>query len=574
MKASHPTDVMPDGRNPSAAHPEPLVRVLLLGVCAALAFFLLGEWVERTWLADADMKAIHLSHAVRGIVSSLVLAGFVAWLIVARSPEFMGAAKAFEEEAPTAQAGTAERLQTYTFWFISMRWIAVVMAAILVFISVQLVGWLPKAVWWPLVSAVAALAGFNLACTLLARRGRGLAALLVAQADVDLAILTALLHFSGGIENPLSMMMIFHIIISGILLSRRQCYRIALVASLWFALLAWAEGTEMAEHYTLQLFPHFAPNDGEAFHPAHHPVYAASRVVLQAVVLMLTAYFVAALAERLRENERRLAAAADGALAGQRQLAQALKEQKEAQAQIVRAGRLAAVGELAGQIAHEVNNPVAIIDAKARLLLCDRRGEMSPKVAQELVKITELSTRVARIAQGLLSYCRPSPGTRTALDVRQPARLALALIEPRARALGVVVNDALPPAPLTVMANSQELEQVFLNLFLNALDAMPGGGSLDVSARTIRAGDGAAQVAVTVADTGSGIPAGDRERIFEPFFTTKQEGRGTGLGLSICLGLVRSHGGEVGVESESGRGARFTVRLPATAAAGKERAHG
>lgn len=574
MKAPRPNDVIPVGRNLSAAHHEPSVRVLLLGVCAALAFFLLEEWGERTWLAGADMKTIHLSHAIRGIVSSLVLAGLVAWIIVARSPAFMGAAKVLEEEMAPAQASGVERLRTYTLWFISMRWIAVVMAAILVFISVQLVEWLPKAVWWPLMGVIATLAGFNLFCTLLARRGRGLAALLAAQADVDLAILTALLHFSGGIENPLSMMMIFHVIISGILLSRRQCYRIALAASLWFALLAWAEGTETIKHFTLQLFPHFAQSDGEAFHPAHHPVYVASRVVLQAVVLLLTAYFVAALAERLRENERRLAAAADRALAGQRQLAQALKEQKDAQAQIVRAGQLAAVGELAGQIAHEVNNPVAIIDAKARLLLGDRRDEMSPKVAQELVKITELSTRVARIAQGLLSYCRPSPGTRTALDVRQPVRLALALIEPRARALGVVVSDALPPASLTVLANGQELEQVFLNLFLNALDAMPGGGGLDVSARTVRTDDGPPQVAITVADTGVGIPEGDRERIFEPFFTTKQEGRGTGLGLSICLGLVRSHGGEVGVESESGRGARFTVRLPAAAAAEKECAHG
>jgi len=138
----------------------------------------------------------------------------------------------------------------------------------------------------------------------------------------------------------------------------------------------------------------------------------------------------------------------------------------------------------------------------------------------------------------------------------------------------VVVQDELPETLPPVKANAQELEQVFLNLLLNALDAMPKGGRLKVSAATTALRDEQPAVAVAVADTGVGIPETIRDRIFEPFFTTKQEGRGTGLGLSICLGLVRSHGGEIEVESEPGRGSRFTIKLPVDAAARKEQLHG
>jgi signal transduction histidine kinase len=187
------------------------------------------------------------------------------------------------------------------------------------------------------------------------------------------------------------------------------------------------------------------------------------------------------------------------------------------------------------------------------------------------VKIAELSDRVARIAQGLLSYCRPAPGARQPLDVRLPARRALAYIDARARTAGVRIDDALPDELPSVRANAAELEQVFLNLFINALDAMPTGGTLSVAGRTDRAsaelqprggsvtaGD---IVILEVADTGSGLDASIRERVFEPFLTTKG-GRGTGLGLSICQGLVRSHGGEIRIDNDPVRGARVTLLLP------------
>jgi signal transduction histidine kinase len=239
-------------------------------------------------------------------------------------------------------------------------------------------------------------------------------------------------------------------------------------------------------------------------------------------------------------------------------------EEKEAQARMIRADRLAAVGELAGQVAHEVNNPIAIISAKARLLLDDDRTALPPTVRAELVKITDLSDRVARIAKGLLSYARSSHGRRESLDVCVPVRKAMAYLEDRARAADVrlcaELTEDLPP----LQANEAELEQVFLNLFLNALDAMPDGGELRVGAReSERPDNGAAPgLEVMVEDTGNGIAPELRGRVFEPFLTTKPEGRGSGLGLSICLGLVRSHGGRIALDSEPGRGTRVSVWLP------------
>jgi len=243
-------------------------------------------------------------------------------------------------------------------------------------------------------------------------------------------------------------------------------------------------------------------------------------------------------------------------------LAQDVTQQKKAQAQVLQSAKLAAVGELAGHVAHEVNNPNAIISAKARLLLSDHRQGMTAKVAEDLQKIVDLSDRVARIAQGLLTYCRPSASARGPLDLRDAAAKALALVEPRAAAAGVEIVNALDPGLPRVAANGHEMEQVCLNLFLNAIDAMPRGGRLAVALGPGALGDGTSGVCLAVEDTGVGIPRENQRRIFDPFFTTKEQERGTGLGLSICMGLVRSHGGEIEVESEPGRGSRFTVRLP------------
>jgi signal transduction histidine kinase len=245
------------------------------------------------------------------------------------------------------------------------------------------------------------------------------------------------------------------------------------------------------------------------------------------------------------------------------EMVQDITAEKRAEAALLKAGRLATVGEMAGRLAHEVNNPTAIVIGKARLLLSDRRAEMSDKIADDLGQIVDLGERVARISQGLLAYGRPSIARRSPIDLRAPARRALAFVEEQAGRRHVSVVDQLGDAPLAAVASGAELEQVFLNLVLNALDAMPEGGELVVAAgEGATLADGRPAVAVAISDSGPGIPPELRDRVREPFFTTKPEGERTGLGLSVCDGVIRSHGGELRVEEGSAGGARMVVCLP------------
>lgn len=238
---------------------------------------------------------------------------------------------------------------------------------------------------------------------------------------------------------------------------------------------------------------------------------------------------------------------------------------------MLRAGKLAAVGELAGKVAHEINNPIGILSAKCRLLLSDHAEEMSEKVSDELVKITDAADRVSDIAKGLLSYCRPSTATRTRLDILEPLNSALAMIEQSASQSGVKIDKDLPTRLPPIEGNADEMQQVFLNLFLNALDAMPGGGILGISASR---SDGSGYeddryLKIGISDTGTGIENQVRDQIFEPFFTTKEEGKGTGLGLSICAGIIRSYNGTIDLRSKPGEGTQVTIRLPVYAKSGE-----
>ncbi|MBI2567195.1 MAG: PAS domain-containing protein [Candidatus Schekmanbacteria bacterium] len=244
-------------------------------------------------------------------------------------------------------------------------------------------------------------------------------------------------------------------------------------------------------------------------------------------------------------------------------LAMDVSSQRRTRDQMIRAGRLAAVGELAGNVAHEVNNPIAVISAKGRLLLTDHRTEMSEKVAEDVQKIVALADRVAQIARGLLSFSRPAHQIPEPIELQAPVGHAVLLIRQQAESLGITValdvDRSLPP----VRANAADIEQILLNLLLNAIDAMPDGGTLSVSssggAETLA--NGRPAVAIRVSDTGHGIPTELQRRVFEPFFTTKEQA-GTGLGLSICLALVRGLGGEIDLESQDGQGTTFIIRFP------------
>jgi|GEM_PF-1042992 signal transduction histidine kinase/CheY-like chemotaxis protein len=222
------------------------------------------------------------------------------------------------------------------------------------------------------------------------------------------------------------------------------------------------------------------------------------------------------------------------------------------------AEKLAAVGELAAGVAHELGNALAVVSGAVQYLLANT-DTASPS-RQYLEAIYRNVAAGDRIIKGLLSFARPSPPCLDATDIQPILEQACLLLKGEMVKARVTVSRDYWPGPLQVFADAQQMEQVFLNILLNAIQAMPRGGT--VTLRTFPEPPLLpwAGVRVEIADTGAGIPAEYLHRVFEPFFTTKEGG--TGLGLSVSRQIVAAHGGEIGVESQKGRGTSFTIRLP------------
>lgn len=227
--------------------------------------------------------------------------------------------------------------------------------------------------------------------------------------------------------------------------------------------------------------------------------------------------------------------------------------------EIRRAEHLASLGKMAAGIAHEINNPLAGMQNCVRTLLRGIREDVER--VQYLEMLREGLDRVGRTVRQLLDFARESRPrlAPTALPPLLHRSLALLEHELTARRIScaLTVDSGLPAVP----ADAHQIEQVFLNILMNAVEAMPGGGSLGVTAGLAPPERGAF-VEVAVTDTGAGIPPEHLTRVFDPFFTTKDVGKGTGLGLSVSYGIVRAHGGFIDVRSEVGKGSTFTVALP------------
>jgi signal transduction histidine kinase len=242
--------------------------------------------------------------------------------------------------------------------------------------------------------------------------------------------------------------------------------------------------------------------------------------------------------------------------AAQRQLLQV----QHVQQQLVRASKLGAVGELAAAVAHEVNNPLTGILGFSELLLAELPVD-DPR-HQEASIIQEEAVRARAIIRSLLEFARPRPPQRIPSDLNDLVRSSLELVGFRAQEAGVSILADCGELPRQEV-DPDALKQVLVNLFNNAVEAMPRGGELHVSTRTV--GD---RIAVMVADNGIGMDAGTQSHIFTPFFSTRAAaGGGTGLGLSVSLQIVESHGGTIEVESRLAEGSVFTVWLPLSWAA-------
>ena len=235
--------------------------------------------------------------------------------------------------------------------------------------------------------------------------------------------------------------------------------------------------------------------------------------------------------------------------------------------QLRHADRLATVGRLASGVAHEVGTPLNVISARAKQI---RAGELEQaEITKNATVIGTQSDRIARIVRQLLAFARPSRGERAWFDLAKTARKTINLLQPLAEKHGVSLGVIACDEPPVAFANQAQAEQVLTNLIVNAIQAMPHGGDVEVRAYPCRArppADAEAEeglyACLSVCDQGVGIAEEDLASVFDPFFTTKDVGEGTGLGLSLAHEIVREHGGWIEVSSTLGEGTCFSVYLP------------
>ena len=247
------------------------------------------------------------------------------------------------------------------------------------------------------------------------------------------------------------------------------------------------------------------------------------------------------------------------------------RRELELERELQRADRLATIGALAAGLAHEIGTPMGVIRVRAEALQNDET--MSPDSRTKLGIIVRQIDRIARIVRMLLDYARKSESHKAICDLRTIAERALTLLEPEAARRSVRTIARLGENPLMVNCDADQLEQVFVNVIMNAFDAMNrGSGTLRVTASSEKSSDGS-RVMLAFEDTGVGIAPENEARLFAPFFTTKEPGKGTGMGLAVSQSIVREHGGEITFSSASS-GSRFVVAIPMASSEMVEHEHG
>ena len=232
-----------------------------------------------------------------------------------------------------------------------------------------------------------------------------------------------------------------------------------------------------------------------------------------------------------------------------------ITEKVQLENQLLQSEKLSSIGLLAAGIAHEINTPLTGVCSYTQMLLKETPPEDHRH--EVLKKIEKQSFRASSIVDNLLNLARVRDSDFQTVNINGLMLETLSLLDHQFRKTNIDVKLDLDPMLPPTVANGGKLQQVFMNLFLNAKDAMPSGGQL-----TVRTHCEDSQLVIRIEDSGNGISDQNIKRIYDPFFTTKEVGRGTGLGLSICYGIIQEHSGRISVESRAGLGSTFQLKLP------------
>lgn len=236
-------------------------------------------------------------------------------------------------------------------------------------------------------------------------------------------------------------------------------------------------------------------------------------------------------------------------------LEQKVKELDDTREQLVRSAKFASLGKLAAGVAHEINNPLAIVLNFSHILLRKLKGELSYEA--NLETIIKQTTRCSEIVKGLLDFAKEEPPEKKEIDINELIEKTLSLLINQSLFLNIETKKDFNVNLPKIMVDPDQLQQVFMNIMINAAEAMKDGGSLTITTRC-----DTNFVEVEFTDTGCGIPSDFIDRIFDPFFTTKEVGQGIGLGLAVTYGIIQRHNGSIEVKSKEGVGTTFIVKLP------------
>jgi signal transduction histidine kinase len=426
----------------------------------------------------------------------------------------------------TAKSHRRSALHSQLCWFITLRWIAGLALA-----AGAILEW--RFAWFGAIAgrfAAVAIVIFlyNLAISRAlprVRRRRMRGGLALAQLLLDMVALTALIVWTGGIRSPLIAFFVFHMVFASLLLTRAAAYASAAAGCFLIAC-----GLALSHQWP----------------GTRSELFSLLGIVM---TLVLTVMLTNRITRDLRAHRRRLVRQNRRIVAMSRQL----REQQQA---LVQHEKMVAMGRMAAGVTHEIANPLACIDSL--LQLAQRRPERMN--AETVEKLRDQVQRINQIIQQMKAFAHPTEVVAQQMPLNDIVEQAIAMVRFDPRLKKTDLRREFDPSSGVVSMSPQALQQVVINLIINALDAMAATESPVLTLRTQRR-DG--WCAVEVADNGHGIDPQHMPRLFEPFFTTKPVGKGTGLGLSISYSLMQRQGGSISVRSQSRRGTTFTLRLPA-----------
>lgn len=538
-------------------------------------------------------------------------------------------------------------------WFIRLRWFAVVGVLCIVWVAYS---WGLILSTLPFLYISLILLALNVAFLLHAKRvsdNPGWATINArAQIISDLIILTLLLHFAGGAENPFLFYFVFHTILASILLERKESYLFAFTAVVLFGSMTLLEYLgAIPHHHLLYRNPFLGLRGPELW---RDPVYLSGTFFVFVTTMLISTYLTVSVATKLRERSRRLVGLQEELLrvekdkwraiiecmkegvifvdtegkmsfhnASARELKEAaallecypasvpetlgqrvelfksdnpysfsrtltvggrvyestcssikdsegrhlgvvlvsrdITERKEMERRLMHHEKMTVIGKLAAGIAHELNNPLGVISMFTQMAT---KKLQQPDLIRDYLNTIMRNTEVCKkVIQSLLSYARTAPVHPRRVNLNDCIEDVLFMCRPLLEKQDIRLRSQLFQGLPGYEGDPDQLRQVFMNLVVNAIQAMERGGELRVASE-LDHDDGIDALRLVFEDTGVGISKENISRLFEPFFTTKPEGVGTGLGLSTCKNIVEGHGGTIRVESQEGKGSRFTVLFP------------